>query len=108
MVDLTAQNMVSTATKNQKEWGEELTRIVRDTKIEYAVCRVPRPLALQRIQALITHDAAQLVTSVQLVGVCLYVFIRVKHLHAVADVQKDMVKVRPEGSQACCSANDAQ
>ena len=30
MVDLTAQNMVATATRNRKEWGDELTRILTE------------------------------------------------------------------------------
>ncbi len=37
MVDLTAQNMLATASRNRKEWGEELTKILARTGHEYAV-----------------------------------------------------------------------
>ncbi len=38
MVDLTAQNMIATASRNRKEWGDELVRILARTGHDYAVC----------------------------------------------------------------------
>ena len=50
MVDLTAQNMVTTASRNRREWGEELTRILAANGTDYAVCiRCPPVFLFQRI-----------------------------------------------------------
>ena len=53
MVDLTAHNMVMTASKNRREWGEELTRILAGTGAQYAV-RLLRHVALHCIALLCT------------------------------------------------------
>jgi phosphatidylinositol-bisphosphatase len=62
LVDLTASNMVATKEDNRYEWGAELQRVIsRDEKYS-------------------------LVTSVQLVGVCLYVFVRPHLIPFIKDV----------------------
>ncbi|KAK3104004.1 hypothetical protein FSP39_023595 [Pinctada imbricata] len=68
MVDLNASNIVSVSTTNAREWQKELTKTLsRDHK--YVV-----------------------LTSVQLVGVVLYVFIRPQLAPFVRDVATDIVK----------------
>lgn len=37
MVDLTAQNMVNTQSKNRNEWGAELQRVLSETGDDYIV-----------------------------------------------------------------------
>ena len=68
IVDLNASNIVAASTSNQMEWLVELQKTIsRDT-----------PYVL--------------VTSVQLVGVCLFVFVRPRHAQNVKDVAMDQVK----------------
>lgn len=56
LVDLTAHNIVSTSSSNKREWAAALQKVLsRDTPYE-------------------------LLTAEQLVGVCLYIFIRPKHI----------------------------
>lgn len=74
MVDLTAKNMSSTSSKNRKEWGEELKKVF-----------------------LGQDEAFALVTSVQLVGVCLYLFVRQSCVDMVRDVAVDTVKTGAGG-----------
>ncbi|RWS07386.1 synaptojanin-1-like protein [Dinothrombium tinctorium] len=68
IVDLNASNIVAASTTNQKEWLVELQRTIsRDS---------PRVL----------------VTSVQLVGVCLFLFVKPEHAPFIKDVAVDQVK----------------
>lgn len=68
IVDLNATNIVAASTSNQREWLIELQKTIsRDT-----------PYVL--------------VTSVQLVGVCLFLFVRPEHATRLRDVAVDQVK----------------
>lgn len=68
IVDLNASNIVAASTSNQREWLAELQKTIsRD--VPYV-----------------------LITSVQLVGVCLFVFVRPTHAKNVRDVLIDQVK----------------
>jgi phosphatidylinositol-bisphosphatase len=71
IVDLTAQNMVATAQTHRQEWADELSRVL--------------------------GSEFSLVTSVQLVGVCLFIFVRNDHLHGVKEVVTDQVKTGAGG-----------
>ncbi|XP_065051378.1 synaptojanin-1-like [Rhopilema esculentum] len=74
IVDLNANNIISTSSTQKKEWGSELQRVIsRD-----------HPYVL--------------LTAEQLVGVCLYVFVRVHHLPFIRDVAVDTVKTGLKGS----------
>uniref|UniRef100_A0A8C8SP90 Synaptojanin-2 n=1 Tax=Pelusios castaneus TaxID=367368 RepID=A0A8C8SP90_9SAUR len=68
MVELNAGNIVNTSTTNRKMWGEQLQK---------AVSRTHRYILL---------------TSAQLVGVCLFIFVRPYHVPFIRDVAVDMVK----------------
>ncbi|XP_028966400.1 synaptojanin-1 [Galendromus occidentalis] len=68
IVDLNASNIVNASTSNQMEWMHELQKTVsRDTKY---VC----------------------LSSAQLVGVCLFVFVKPEHAAFIRDVAIDSVK----------------
>jgi len=68
IVDLSAGNIVAASTENAKQWAEELEKVLsRDNKYV-------------------------LITYMQLVGVCLYVFVRQEHAPYVRDVALDSVK----------------
>nr|XP_006812955.1 PREDICTED: synaptojanin-1-like [Saccoglossus kowalevskii] len=74
MVDLSAGNIISASTTNQKQWGAELQKTLsRDNKYI-------------------------LVASEQLVGVCLYIFVRPRHAPYIRDVAIDMVKTGLKGT----------
>uniref|UniRef100_A0A3B5LUT2 Synaptojanin-1 n=1 Tax=Xiphophorus couchianus TaxID=32473 RepID=A0A3B5LUT2_9TELE len=74
MVELNAGNIVSASTTNQKLWAAELQKnISRDHKYV-------------------------LLASEQLVGVCLFVFIRPQHAHFIRDVAVDTVKTGMGGA----------
>ncbi|XP_075677647.1 synaptojanin [Dermatophagoides pteronyssinus] len=68
IVDLSAQNIVATSTTNQKEWLMELEK------------------------TLSRNETYVLVTCVQLVGVCLFLFVKPKFARYIRDVQTDTVK----------------
>ncbi|XP_067398580.1 synaptojanin-2 isoform X1 [Emydura macquarii macquarii] len=68
MVELNAGNIVNTSTTNRKMWGEQLQK---------AVSRTHRYILL---------------TSAQLVGVCLFIFVRPYHIPFIRDVAIDTVK----------------
>ncbi|XP_029799117.1 synaptojanin-2 [Suricata suricatta] len=68
MVELSAGNIVNASTTNRKMWGEQLQR---------AISRSHRYILL---------------TSAQLVGVCLYIFVRPYHVPFIRDVAIDTVK----------------
>ncbi|XP_068082117.1 synaptojanin-1 [Anabrus simplex] len=68
IVDLNASNIMAASSENAKAWGEELQKV------------------LSRNQKYV------MVTYVQLVGVCLYLFIRPEHAPYVRDVAVDSVK----------------
>ncbi|NXG68838.1 SYNJ2 protein, partial [Baryphthengus martii] len=68
MVELNAGNIVNASTTNRKMWGEQLQK------------------AISR-----THRYIQL-TSAQLVGVCLFIFVRPYHVPFIRDVAIDTVK----------------
>ncbi|XP_048344087.1 synaptojanin-2 isoform X2 [Sphaerodactylus townsendi] len=68
MVELNAGNIVNASTTNRKMWGEQLQK------------------ALSR-----THRYI-LLTSAQLVGVCLFIFVRPYHVPFIRDVAVDTVK----------------
>eukprot|EP00051_Salpingoeca_urceolata_P018935 m.270120 g.270120 ORF g.270120 m.270120 type:complete len:1335 (-) comp19310_c1_seq6:32-4036(-) len=74
MVDLTAKNMVKTASKNKYEWRDALLEVINCDGIEYG-----------------------LITIIQLVGVCLYLFVHPRHLDACKDVAVDSVKTGAGG-----------
>nr|XP_036881864.1 synaptojanin-2 [Manis javanica] len=68
MVELSAGNIVNASTTNRKVWGEQLQK---------AISRSHRYILL---------------TSAQLVGVCLYIFVRPYHVPFIRDVAMDTVK----------------
>lgn len=68
IVDLSAQNIVATSTTNQKEWLTELEK------------------------TLSRNETYVLVTCVQLVGVCLFLFVKPKYARFIHDVSTDSVK----------------
>ncbi|NXP55697.1 SYNJ2 protein, partial [Heliornis fulica] len=68
MVELSAGNIMNASTTNRKMWGEQLQK------------------AISR-----THRYIQL-TSAQLVGVCLFIFVRPYHVPFIRDVAIDSVK----------------
>jgi len=68
IVDLNAQNIVASSTQNQRDWLVEIQKTISK------------------------NDHYLLVTSVQLVGVCLFVFIRQSIAPFIRDVCNDMVK----------------
>ncbi|XP_052606848.1 synaptojanin-2 isoform X3 [Peromyscus californicus insignis] len=68
MVELSAGNIVNASTTNRKMWGEQLQK---------AISRSHR---------------YTLLTSAQLVGVCLYIFVRPYHVPCIRDVAIDTVK----------------
>lgn len=68
IVDLNASNIMSASTSNQREWLTELQKTIsRDTRYV-------------------------LISSVQLVGVCLFLFVRPCHARHIRDVAVDQVK----------------
>eukprot|EP00057_Strongylocentrotus_purpuratus_P008958 XP_011663432.1 PREDICTED: synaptojanin-1 [Strongylocentrotus purpuratus] len=74
MVDLNAGNIISASTTNQRKWGVELQKsLSRDHKYVLLVCE-------------------------QLVGVCLYIFIRPQHAPFIRDVAVDTVKTGLKGA----------
>ncbi|XP_052025184.1 synaptojanin-2 isoform X2 [Apodemus sylvaticus] len=68
MVELSAGNIVNASTTNRKMWGEQLQK---------AISRSHRYILL---------------TAAQLVGVCLYIFVRPYHVPFIRDVAIDTVK----------------
>lgn len=74
IVDLNASNIMAASTDNAKAWADELHR---------TLCR-DRPYALLTYQ--------------QLVGVCLYVFVRPEHVAHIRDVAVDCVKTGMGGA----------
>lgn len=68
IVDLNASNIVAGSSENAKAWAEELQRVL-SREHEYVI-----------------------LTSQQLVGVCLYVFVRKQHASYIRDVAVDCVK----------------
>ncbi|RZB41639.1 Syja N, DUF1866, and/or Exo endo phos domain containing protein [Asbolus verrucosus] len=68
IVDLNAANIVNTSSENAKSWATELQKV----------------LSRDRPYVLITYQ--------QLVGVCLYVFVRPEHVPYIRDVAVDSVK----------------
>ncbi|XP_013387463.1 synaptojanin-1 isoform X2 [Lingula anatina] len=68
IVDLNASNIMSASTSNQREWSAEIQKTIsRDHKYV-------------------------LLTSAQLVGVCLFIFIRPQHAPYIRDVAVDTIK----------------
>lgn len=68
IVDLNAANIVNSSTENAKAWAVELQKV----------------LSRDRPYVLLTYQ--------QLVGVCLYVFVRPEHVPYIRDVAVDSVK----------------
>ncbi|XP_044145242.1 synaptojanin-2-like isoform X2 [Bufo gargarizans] len=68
MVELNAGNIVSTSTKNRKVWSEQ---------IQKAISRSHRYIML---------------TSAQLVGVCIFIFVRPYHMPFIRELAVDTVK----------------
>lgn len=68
IVDLNASNIMAASTDNARAWAEELQRT----------------LSRDRAYALLTYQ--------QLVGVCVYVFVRPEHVAHIRDVAVDCVK----------------
>jgi hypothetical protein len=68
IVDLNAANIVNTSSENAKSWATELQKV----------------LSRDRQYVLVTYQ--------QLVGVCLYVFVRPEHVPYIRDVAVDSVK----------------
>ncbi|XP_070494173.1 synaptojanin-1 [Chironomus tepperi] len=69
IVDLNAQNIVAASSDNAKAWADELQRVLSKDDEPYS-----------------------LLTSQQLVGVCLYVFVRPHLAKSIRDVATDSVK----------------
>lgn len=74
IVDLNAQNIVASGTQNQRDWLVEIQKAI-SKKSQYL-----------------------LVTSVQLVGVCLYLFIRSELAPYIRDVCSDQVRTGLKGT----------
>lgn len=76
IVDLTAQNMVvnEQAANHRRHWERELTKILRETGESYSLLEVE-----------------------QLVGVCLYIFVRADHYGAVTELAKHRCKTGAGG-----------
>ncbi|CAI7990552.1 Synaptojanin-1, partial [Geodia barretti] len=73
LVGLTASNIVSASSTNRKEWAMELQKVLsRDTRYE-------------------------LLTAEQMVGICLYIFIRPKLIPFIRDVAVSTVKTGMSG-----------
>lgn len=68
IVDLNAANIMAASTENAKAWAEELQKV----------------LSRDRPYVLVTYQ--------QLVGVCLYLFVRPEHVSHIKDVAVDCVK----------------
>lgn len=68
IVDLNAANIVNSSTENAKAWASELQKV----------------LSRDRQYVLLTYQ--------QLVGVCLYIFVRPEHVPYIRDVAVDSVK----------------
>lgn len=68
IVDLNAANIVNTSSENAKSWATELQKV----------------LSRDRPYVLVTYQ--------QLVGVCLYLFVRPEHVPYIRDVAVDSVK----------------
>lgn len=68
IVDLNAANIMAASTENAKAWAEELQKV----------------LSRDRPYVLVTYQ--------QLVGVCLYLFVRPEHVPYIRDVAVDSVK----------------
>ena len=76
MVDLNAKNIVNASGENAKDWAEELRKILnRDKDVTYS-----------------------LITYQQLVGVCLYIFVRPHLANSIRDVMIDEVKTGMGGT----------
>ncbi|XP_013913030.1 PREDICTED: synaptojanin-2 [Thamnophis sirtalis] len=73
MVELNAGNIVNASTTNRKTWGEQ---------IQKALSRTHRYILL---------------TSTQLVGVCLFIFVRPFHVPYIRDIAVDTVKTGMRG-----------
>ncbi len=95
-MDLTAQNIVSAATKSKKDAETEIKKVLASSGSKYAVC----PLTIKLQFIVILNDCIypfQLITSLQLVGVCLFVFVNEEHLGACTDVAVDVCKTGAKG-----------
>lgn len=68
IVDLNAANIMAASSENAKAWAEELQKV----------------LSRDRPYVLVTYQ--------QLVGVCLYLFVRPEHVPYIRDVAVDCVK----------------
>lgn len=68
IVDLNAANIMASSSENAKAWAEELQKV----------------LSRDRPYVLVTYQ--------QLVGVCLYLFVRPEHVPFIRDVAVDSVK----------------
>lgn len=75
IVDLNASNIVAASGENQRQWLAEIRRTISRNENQYL-----------------------LVTSVQLVGVCLFVFVRTTNAPFVKDVATDHVKTGLRGA----------
>ena len=75
MVDLDAKNIMNTSSENAKSWAQELTKTLNTDNEKFT-----------------------LVTYQQLVGVCLYVFIRPDLAPHIKDVAVDSVKTGMGGA----------
>ena len=75
MVDLDAKNIMNTSSENAKGWAQELTKTLNTDDEKFT-----------------------LVTYQQLVGVCLYVFIRPDLAPHIKDVAVDSVKTGMGGA----------
>ena len=75
MVDLDAKNIMNTSSENAKAWAQELTKTLNTDNEKFT-----------------------LVTYQQLVGVCLYVFIRPDLAPHIKDVSVDSVKTGMGGA----------
>lgn len=75
IVDLNASNIMAASTDNAKQWGEELQKVLSSRDESYA-----------------------LLTSQQLVGVCLFVFVRPHLAQSIRDLATDCVKTGMGGA----------
>lgn len=75
IVDLNASNIMAASTDNAKQWAEELQKVLSSRDESYA-----------------------LLTSQQLVGVCLYVYVRPHLAQSIRDLATDCVKTGMGGA----------
>lgn len=84
--------MVHAHSKTRIEWAAELERVLQAGGIKYIV-RIRQPCS----HSLLFFFFAQLVKAVQLVGVCLFIFVHPRHINGVRGLEKSICKTGAGG-----------